>query len=96
MDRVERASHRYRMSLLVLNIVSGTVLLALLFILLYEVVTLRSLAEDNELSQQILVECTTPGHPCYDRSQLNMQEAVEEIINSIRKDHNIIQRECGK
>lgn len=46
----------------------------------------------NRRALQIMVDCTTPGHTCYEEGQKRTGEAVNQIIEAVTKDRD--KREC--
>jgi len=91
---ITRANKRYILSLTVLISAVIILLLASIGLLIYEVFQLHRSALAGEAQRDQLIACTTPGHSCYDQAQKNTAAAVQEIIDSMHKDHQVIKREC--
>ncbi len=54
------------------------------------ITTLNSNFQSTQQSYQRLVDCTTPGHVCYDTSSTNTKNLIAQLIQSI-SDNNQVQ-----
>lgn len=79
-ERAIDANERYRNALMWLARITTCVVFAALGVLIF-------IAIQNNANGNRLVDCTTPGHDCYDEANARSSELVQGLIDSIHDDN---------
>lgn len=89
-ERVEKANARERAVRVALNLLVAASLVAAAGFGAWAAWEIRRVADRNEIGVARIVDCTTPGRPCYEEQQERTNRLIAEFLIDLNREHLVL------